>query len=120
MAAGRRSATIGRAVEMTAQMSSGSDLLERSHVHADGERVTRAAEQDSTQRAHISVIAAPRDRHMAEADDNVVGRIEIDPAVLWTIHGKPGVRRVRPHETRLARRRIGEEIAADISRRESE
>ena len=44
-----------------------------------------AAEQDAAQRADVAVVAAPGQRHVRASDDDVVGRIEIDPAVTRAV-----------------------------------
>ena len=48
--------------------------------------------------------------------DDIVCRIEVDPAPFGRPDGNPGMRGVRANELRLALRRIGEQIAADIAR----
>ena len=92
-------------------------FLCRRDAHADVQRVRAAAEDHAAQRADVAVVASPGEGDVAQVGQDVVGRIEIDPAECRAVDREPGVRRVGADQPRLARRRIGEQIAADVARR---
>src|SRR5271165_5840892 len=75
-------------------------------VDAHRNAVLAAAEQHAEHRAHIGVVAPPAKDHMFVADDQVVGGIEVDPAVLRPEpRADPGVRLVAAAPPGLAGRR---------------
>ena len=49
-----------------------------------------------------------------------VGGVEIHPAEGWAKHRDPGVGRIGADHPRLAGRRMGEDVAADIARRQAQ
>ena len=57
---------------------------------------------------------------MLQRGDDVVGRIEIEPAVVAGVDADPGVRGIRADQPRSARRRPGQQIAADVAGRQSQ
>ena len=74
-------------------------------VDRDLHLVSAAAEDHTFERAHVFVVAAPREQDMAVGGDLVVRRIEVDPAGLAAEDADPGMRRVGPDQTRAAGRR---------------
>ena len=77
-----------------------------------------AAEDESAQRADISIIAAPGDSHVAVRWYNVIGRIHVQPAQPAAVGRYPCMGSIGTYQAGLTRGRIGPEIAADIARSE--
>jgi|SRR6185369_6779189 len=50
------------------------------HVHRDFELVAAGAHEHAAQRAHVVKISTPSERDMASAGQQIVGRIQINPA----------------------------------------
>ena len=63
---------------------------------------------------HVRVVATPGHGGVGGVDQPVVGRVEVQPAGAGDPAADPGVRRVRAHQPRLARRRPGGQVAADV------
>ena len=56
--------------------------LARHHAHRDLHRLAAAAEDDAAQRHHVGEVGAGRQRDVAAIGKRVVGRVELDPAVM--------------------------------------
>ena len=88
---------------------------------ATAELLLARSHDDAVDRRDIGKIPPHRQHDVIVLDQDVIGRIEADPADLRTAPQRdPGVGRVRALQARLARRRDGAQIAADIGRRQSE
>ena len=79
-----------------------------------------ASYEDAFDGADIAVVPAVGESDMVGVGQQVIGRIKIDPARLATIQRHPGVRRVGADKPRLAFRRSGPEVSADIASSESQ
>src|SRR6266851_707063 len=79
--------------------------------------MTAAADDHAAQRGYVAEVPSPADDDVVGTHAHIVGRVEIDPAEGWTIHGYPGVRSVRADIGGVrAGRRQRAQVAADISR----
>ena len=80
--------------------------------------------QHAPHRRNVGVVATDGQRHIVLAGLAIVGRIEIDPAARTIaarqVDGGPGMRRVGADQSRFARRRLGQQVAADIARRQAQ
>ena len=92
----------------------------RNHIHPDIDHMVVATQDDAPDRRDIAIVAAPGGGDMPVADDHGIGGIEIDPAERRRPYREPGMAGVRPDQPRHARRRMGEQIARHIARRQSD
>ena len=82
--------------------------LHRQHVDRDAELLLARADDDAVDRRDVGEVAADRQNDVVVLDQDVVGRIEPDPAELGAApHRHPGVGGVGALQARLARRRDG-------------
>src|SRR5258708_6332084 len=79
-----------------------------------------APEDDAAHRTDVAVVAPPGEDDMLLADDEVVGRVDVDPAYSGAIDRGPGMRGVGAGEARPSRRRVCADVAADITSGEAE
>src|SRR5258707_9600333 len=79
-----------------------------------------AAENDPMERANVAVIATPREGDVAGGGEQIVRRIDIDPAEAVTVESDPGVRGIGARETWPPGRRLGFDVAAHIPGRQAE
>ena len=86
------------------------------HVDRDLEGVIAAPEDQTAQRTHIAVVAAPGQRDVIARRHDIVCGVHIYPADPGAISRNPGVRNVRAGKPRAAGRRIRSKIAADVAR----
>ena len=96
-----------------------SNLSRWYHVHRNFDEMLAAAGDDSIDWCNVAIIPAPANRDMACARERVVRRIKIDPAKGRGPDGKPGMARICAEQPFLAGRRLGQQVAADISRRQT-
>src|SRR5262245_9291457 len=90
-------------------------------VDLDTQFVIAGADEDTINRRNVVKIAADREADMVGAGLDGVGRIEAGPAVMRAApNGNPGMGRIRALQPRLAGRRYGAQIAADVSGRQAE
>src|SRR5690349_17925468 len=75
-----------------------------------------AADDEAVDRAHVAIVAPPRERDVLDAGYDVVRRVEVDPTRLAGEHGYPGVRRVGADELLFAFGRARQQVAADVPR----
>jgi hypothetical protein len=66
--------------------------------------------------ADIAVIPAKGHGDMPVRRQYIVGGVGINPAIPWTVHGHPGVRRVCAYESGLTGWWLRDQIAADVAR----
>src|ERR1039458_1739309 len=90
------------------------------HVHGDFHAMRAAAGDDAADRTHVRIITAKRDRDVLLGGQQIVRRIKIHPADIGTKNREPGVARVRADKPLLARRRARAQVAADITRRQTQ
>ena len=84
------------------------------HDHA----MASAAKKHAFDGADIAVIASPSERNVAGCGDDVVRRIEIDPAVAGAENAQPSVGGIGPDKPWLSGTRTGEQVAADVACRQ--
>src|SRR5262249_18046432 len=89
--------------------------LHRFHIHRDTHCVLSTADEDALDRTDVAEVAAPAERDVASARGNVIGRIDIKPAVLGQIDRNPGVRDICANHFRLPGRRFTEQVTADVA-----
>src|SRR5579862_5127748 len=85
------------------------------YIHCYPYRMTASTQDDSLNWTDIIIIAAPSKGNVLVLWKLVVRWIDINPARPRTVERKPGMRRVRADKTLLARRRLSQQIAADIT-----
>src|SRR6188768_1854487 len=88
----------------------------RAHVDGDGDLMRAAADDEAVDRAHVTVVAAPRERDVLDAGDHVVRRVEVDPTRVAGEYGHPRVRRVGAYELLFTFGRTRQQITADVPR----
>src|SRR5215831_7439295 len=69
-----------------------SSCFKKLHVDFDLDRLAATAQADAFHRSHVGVVAAPCKRDVAVGDHQVIGGIEVDPAVSWKENGHPCMR----------------------------
>lgn len=65
--------------------------LHLADLDVDSEGLLAAAEHDAAEGADFVVVAAPGEGDVVVAWDDVVGGVEVDPAVAVSVYGKPCV-----------------------------
>src|SRR5205823_9987258 len=97
-------------------------FLPRRFLDIDGNLhlVFASARDDAAQRADVAVVATAGDGDVFSGGYEIIGRVEAHPAEIAAIHGEPGVRGVRAHQSFLALRRARAQVAAHIARRQTE
>ena len=89
----------------------------RRDIDANRHVLRARAQHDAVDRRDFGIIAADRHDDMVARHPDAVGRIEPDPAAYRPApQQRPGVRRIRPHQPRLSRRRNRADIARGIGR----
>ena len=91
---------------------------DRLHIHGYLQRVRSAAQHQAAQRAHVAIVASPRQRHVAIGWNHIIRRIDIQPSTPRTISRHPRMRCIGAHQPRLARRLVGPQISTHIARRQ--
>ncbi len=61
--------------------------LNGAHVDGHGHLVRAAADDEAVDWAYVAIVAAPADRDVLDVGDQVVGGVEIDPAVATGPYG---------------------------------
>jgi len=89
------------------------------HIHSHLKLMIAGTDQNAAQRANISEVSAPCERDVPLTRQQVVGRIQIDPARFSTPKLKPGMRGIGTYEFLLARWWSGFEITADVPGRQT-
>lgn len=95
-------------------------LLQRQHIHADGQAVLAAADTDAGDWWNVAVVAAPGECQVVGAAECVVGGVAVDPFAVSGVDGAPGVRCVGAHQARLPGGRNGAEVTADVASGQSD
>src|SRR5438067_1264491 len=88
-------------------------------VYRNGHLMCASSKEDASNGRHVGIIATPAQRNIVGGGHSAIRWIEIDPAPIRKIDRDPGVRRIGPDQTRLARRRLGDQVTADIAGRET-
>src|SRR5580658_1459150 len=104
--------------EARAVVEAGELGTHRLHIYFHFEAVVPPAQNQAAQRAYITVIPTPCDRHMAVARNYIVGWIHVEPPKPLAICRNPGVGGICAYQTRPSRRWIGSQITADVPSRE--
>src|SRR6202000_1034997 len=87
----------------------------------DTKLLLAGTDDDAVHRRDIGEIATDTEDDVIVLDQEIVGRIEADPAELGAAPQRdPGMRCAAAWRPRLARRRNGAEIPRDVSRRQAE
>src|ERR1700721_2478266 len=94
--------------------------IQRLDVHGHLDRMFAAASNDAGHRADVAKITTERNRDVFLTGLDVVGGVKINPAGARAKNGKPRVARIHANQARLAFRRPGAQIAADVTRRQTE
>src|SRR4029077_12280668 len=79
-----------------------------------------AAENDASEWANVAVVTAPREGNMTRGGKQIVRRVHVDPAEAVTVESQPGVGGISTGETRATGWRLGFDVAAHITRRQTE
>src|ERR1700677_1621628 len=94
--------------------------IQRLDVHGHLDRMLAATGDDASHRTDVAKITTERNRDVFLTGLDVVGGVKINPAGAGAKNGKPRVARIHANQTRLAFRRAGAQIAADVTRRQTE
>src|SRR5210317_1153823 len=84
-------------------------------VHRHRHLVLAAAEYEAAHRTYIPIVPAPGHGDVFEVGNLVVGGVEVYPAELRAPRREPGVGFVGAHGLVFSRRRMGEQVAADVA-----
>ena len=79
-----------------------------------------AAENDTSQWADVAVVAAPGEGDVTSSGEHIVRGVNVDPAEAVTVERELGVRGIGACETWPPGGRLGFDVAADITRRQTE
>src|SRR6266576_1394489 len=82
--------------------------------------MSAASDQDTAKRRHICIVAAPSGGDMVFGREDIVGGIEVRPAMIAAPKRGPGMRSVGAGEFRFSGRGKGFEISTDIACRQAE
>src|SRR5882724_4854569 len=78
------------------------------------------AENDASQWADVAVVAAPGQGDVSGSGEHIVRRVNVDPAEAVTVECEPGMRGVGARETWPPGWRLGFDVTAHITRRQTE
>ena len=89
------------------------------HRDLDLQLLSAAAEYHAAQGRDVAEVAAPTEGDVFGLHQAAVGRVEIHPAEGWAKHRDPGVGRIGADQPWLAGRWLGQQVAADVTRRQT-